>query len=339
MADRDRDIYGKIEQLTDTAKGFQGGVVLAAAARLELFTLLDKGALGEEQVAEKLGLDKRATGIFLHALAGMGLLHKEESGRFGNSEIADELLVRGRPYFQGDIILHNANLIERWLRLPEVLKTGKPAEDLPRSVDDKNLRRDFILGMSNIAVLSAQKVAEGLAGDLASSRRMLDLGGGPGTYAITFCRLNPQLEAVVFDLPEVIDEITIAQVEAAGMKDRIGFLKGDYLKDSLGAGYDLVLISNIIHSLGARENILLIQRCFDCMVSGGKILVKDFLLEENRTGPPMASMFAVNMLTGTSSGGCYTAGEVKEWLEAAGFSREKIVDISPSSRMVVGVKG
>ena len=91
MADQDRDIYGRIEQLTDIARGFQGGVVLAAAARLELFTLLDKGALGEKQVAEKLGLDKRATGIFLHALAGMSLLHKEESGRFSNSEIASEL--------------------------------------------------------------------------------------------------------------------------------------------------------------------------------------------------------------------------------------------------------
>jgi len=335
VAEQDRELYARIERITDIARGFQGAVVLAAAAELKLFTLLDRQSLSAGQVAEKLGLDRRAADIFLHALAGMDLLRKE-SGRFSNSPLAGELLVRGKPYYQGDIILHNSNLIQRWLHLPEVLKTGKPA-DLPRAVDDSRLRRNFILGMSNIAVFSAQKVAESI--DLPGFRRMLDLGGGPGTYAITFCRLNPQLEAVVFDLPAVIDEITRSQVEASGMKDRIELLKGDYLKDDLGEGYDLVLVSNIIHSLGARENIFLIQRCFDSMVSGGKILVKDFLLEEDRTGPAQASMFAVNMLTGTSSGGCYTAREVKEWLESAGFHQEGVVEISPSSRMVVGVKG
>jgi len=328
------ELHAKIDRISSIAKGFQGAIVLATAVRLELFTLLDKRPLNAEQVAEKLGLHKRATDIFLHALAGMELVEKV-SGRFRNSALADQLLVKGRPYYQGDIILHNANLITRWLHLPRVLKTGKPAE-MTQAFDDRQLRRDFILGMSNVAALSAQKVAESI--DLAGITRMLDLGGGPGTYAITFCRLNSNLEAVVFDLPQVIEEITRSQVAGAGMKGRIKLLAGDYLKDDLGSGYDLVLVSNIIHSLGEKENFLLIQRCFDCMLPGGKILVKDFLLDEDRTRPPMASMFAVNMLTGTDSGGCYTVSEIKKWLESAGFRQEKIVDISPQARMVVAVK-
>lgn len=335
MPEHREELHAKIDRLSSIAKGFQGAVVLATAARLKIFTLLDKGPLNAEQVAEKLGLHKRATDIFLHALAGMELVEKV-SGRFRNSALADQLLVRGRDYYQGDIILHNANLIARWLHLPRVLKTGKPAET-PRAVDDRQLRRDFILGMSNVAALSAQKVAGSI--DLASSTRMLDLGGGPGTYAITFCRLNPNLEAVVFDLPQVIEEITRSQVAEAGMQGRIELLAGDYLKDSLGSGYDLVLVSNIIHSLGEKENFLLIKRCFDCMLPGGsKIVVKDFLLEKDRTRPAFSSMFAVNMLTGTDSGGCYTKSQTKKWLESAGFRDEKLVDISPQARMVVGVK-
>jgi len=334
VPERREELYAKIDRVSSIARGFQGAVVLATAVRLKLFTLLDKEPLNAEQVAEKLGLEVRATDIFLHALAGMELVEKV-SGKFKNSALADQLLVRGREYYQGDIILHNANLITRWLHLPQVLKTGKPAET-PRAVDDRQLRRDFILGMSNVAALSAQKVAGSI--DLASSTRMLDLGGGSGTYAITFCRLNPNLEAVVFELPQVIEEITRSQVAGAGMKGRIELLAGDYLKEDLGSGYDLVLVSNIIHSLSEKENFLLIQRCFDCMLSRGKIVVKDFLLEENRTRPPMASMFAVNMLTGTDSGGCYTVSQTKKWLESAGFRQQKLVDISPQARMVVGVK-
>ena len=334
MPEHREELHAKIDRLSNIARGFQGAVVLAAAARLKLFTLLDKGPLSVSEVAEKLGLDTRAAGIFLHALAGMELLEKE-SGRFRNSSIADQLLVKGREYYQGNIILHSANLMGSWMQLPDVLKTGKPAE-MTQAFDDRQMRRDFILGMSNIAALSAQKVAGGI--DLARSRRMLDLGGGPGTYAITFCRLNPELEAVVFDLPEVIEEITRSQVAGAGMQARIELLAGDYLKDSLGSGYDLVLVSNIIHSLGEKENRMLLERCFDCMLPGGRIVVKDFLLEEDRTRPAFSSMFAVNMLTGTDSGGCYTVSQTRKWLESAGFCDEKLVDISPQARMVVGVK-
>jgi len=335
MYNQDRELYAKIDRVSGITKGFEGTVVLTTAVRLELFTLLDKKPLTAKQVAAKLGLDLRATGIFLHALAGMQLLEKK-SGRFSNSELADLLLVSGREYYQGDIILHNGNLVARWFALPDVLKTGKPAENA-RMVDDKQLRSNFILGMSNIAALSARKVAGSI--DLARSRRMLDLGGGPGTYAITFCRLNPRLQAVVFDLPAVIDEITSEQVAAAGMTDRIELIKGDYLKDSLGKGYDTVLVSNIIHSMGEKDNRKLIGRCFRAMAPGGKILVKDFFLDDDRVTPPRASMFAVNMLTGTDSGGCYTVGETREWLESAGFGHHCLVDISPQARMLVGVKG
>jgi len=327
-------LYRKIDNLTAIARGFQGAVVLSTAASLELFTLLDKEPLGADEVASSLGLDPRATEIFLHALAGMGLL-ETGSGRFSNSELASELLVRGRPYFQGDIIAHSGNLISRWVQLPRVLETGRPAEG-PRSVDDKTLWRNFILGMSNTAGLSAQKVARNI--DLGNYRRMLDLGGGPGTYAVHFCRINPNLSAVVLDLPEVIDEITSGQVKEAQLDKRISFIKGDYLKVDFGSGYDLVFISNIIHSLSGEGNRLLLRRSFSALEHGGRIIVKDFLLDEDRINPPHSSMFAVNMLVGTSSGGCYTASEVKSWLDDAGFSYERQVDLTPQARMIIAVK-
>jgi hypothetical protein len=106
------DLYGRIDRLTAVSRGFQGAVVLAAAVELELFTLLEGGPLYADKVASRLDLDPRATGIFLRALAGMGLLEMDGE-KFANSELVSELLVGGRPYYQGDILRHSGNLIER----------------------------------------------------------------------------------------------------------------------------------------------------------------------------------------------------------------------------------
>ncbi len=336
MQDGEKSIYGKIDRLTGQARAFQGAVVLCAAAEHEIFELLAGGALTPAQVASKKGLDERATGIVLHALAGMRLLEKEPDGRFSLAGDAAELLTRGKPYYQGDIIRHTGHLIKRWAQLPEVLRTGRPAEGA-RPLDDSRQRRDFILGMSNIARLSASKIAALL--NLEGTRHMLDLGGGPGTYAIAFCELVPGMRATIFDLPEVIDEITCGQIENAGLSGRIGCLRGDYLKDDLGAGYDLILISNIIHSLdeaGCRE---LIRRSREALIPGGRIIVKDFLLEEDMVDPPFASMFAVNMLVGTEGGRCYSVDEVRRWLSDLGFGDGvTVAELSPQARMVIGIR-
>jgi ubiquinone/menaquinone biosynthesis C-methylase UbiE len=328
-------VYEKISRLSAISQGFSAAVVITTAAGLELFTMLHQaGPLDAAEIAARLGLDRRATELFLHALVGMGLLEKRD-GKFTNSELADELLVKGSPYYQGDILRHNGNLLGRWIRLPEVLKTGKPVEGY-RPADDRTMRRNFILGMANNASLSAQKVAAVF--DLSAYRKMLDLGGGPGTYAIAFCRLNPQLSAVIFDLPEVIDEITADQVASSGLTERIGFIRGDYLNDDLGKGYDFIFISNIIHSLGEEENRLLLGRAFKALEAGGRVVVKDFLLDENRAYPPHSSMFALNMLLGTRAGRTYTLSEMRDYLAGAGFCYEKLIDLTPQARMAVAVK-
>ncbi|HLA39474.1 MAG TPA: methyltransferase [Candidatus Glassbacteria bacterium] len=332
MTDKERAIFAGIDRLNSIARSFMGVVVLNAAAELELFTLLEKGPLAPAEVAQRLELDLRATEITLRALAGMELLQIED-GKFANSDIAAEFLVRGKPFYQGDILRHNGNIHRRWIELPQVLRTGRPAAAVP-TVEDSGLMRDFILGMKNIAVLSAGQVA-GLI-DLAAATRLLDVGGGPGTYAIEFCRLKPELTATIFDLPQVIEGITAGQVKDAGLSDRINCVGGDYLKDELPAGFDLVLVSNIIHSLGERDNRLLFERCRKAILPGGRIVVKDFLLDDSRVTPGFASMFAVNMLTGTERGNCYTAEEVKRWLEETGFGGITYLQSGPRDRLLIG---
>ncbi len=336
MAEVREDLYARIDRLSRIGRAFQESVVLLTAVELELFTLLDRrGPLRAEAVARELGLDCRAAGIFLYALAGMGLLEVREDA-FANSPLSDELLVAGRPAFQGDILRHNQNLIGRWMQLPQVLRSGEPAAGGPTALGDREQRRNFILGMSNIAGQMAGRVGEAL--ELSGVSRVLDLGGGPATYAIEFCRMNPRLRATVFDLPPVIDEVTAELVREAGLSDRIDFIRGDYLQDELGSGYDLVLISNIIHSLDPEQIGLILRKSLAALRPGGRVAVKDFLLDEDRVNPPFSSMFSINMLVGTHRGRDYTAGEVRELLKDAGFGAFSFHDLTPQSRIMVGVR-
>jgi cyclopropane fatty-acyl-phospholipid synthase-like methyltransferase len=176
--------------------------------------------------------------------------------------------------------------------------------------------RDFILGMENVSRRSSEAVAELL--DLTGCRRLLDLGGGPGTAALTFARANPGLECVVFDLPGPVG-IADEQIAAAGLGDRVSTVAGDFHTDSFDTGYDVVYIANILHMLGPDECIRLLEKAAAALTPGGRLVVKDFFLEESRTAPAFAAQFSVNMLVATMAGRTYTRAEMDEQFAAAGF--------------------
>lgn len=324
----------QIEDITSISMGFMKAQVLLTANKLDLFTRLSGKPLRDEEIARALKTDLRATRILLNALVALGFLTKRDE-LYSNAPHSEEFLTRGRPYYIGDILRHHLTLYRRWLHLSEVLQSGRPVERGSAAERSEEETRDFILGMANNARIAAQKLALSL--DLRGEQRLLDVGGGPGTYAIAFAQRNPRLTAVVFDLPNVL-KITREQLAMAGLTDRISVQPGNYLQDDFGQGFTLVLFSNIIHSLGPEEIRLVFQKAFRCLQSRGKILVKDFLANEERTGPLYSMLFAINMLVGTEKGDTYTYREVSSWLEEAGFQVTSAMELARSSHVVIGEK-
>jgi cyclopropane fatty-acyl-phospholipid synthase-like methyltransferase len=196
--------------------------------------------------------------------------------------------------------------------------------------------RAFAQAMASSASLGARETARRL--DLRGVRSFLDLGGGPGVYAIEAARRQGGLRAVVFDSAKTL-EVARDNIERAGLADRIQTRAGDALRDDLGAGYDLILLSNVIHAYAAQDNQRLVGRAAAALAPGGRLAVKDFLLGPDRTQPARAAMFAVNMLVATEGGDCYSVSEVREWLRAAGLQPERVIRLTPPSRMVVGRDG
>jgi predicted O-methyltransferase YrrM len=171
--------------------------------------------------------------------------------------------------------------------------------------------------MNYRAVMVAEKLVSRL--DLAGVKQVLDVGGGSGAYAIAFVKGHPDIVATVFDLPGVI-RLTKQYIAESGMTDRISTVSGDYHEDDLGTGFDLVFLSAIIHSNSPDRNRALIEKGAKALNPGGRIIIQDFIVNEDRTGPLFGVLFALNMIVGTEAGDTYTESEVKTWLMQAGVT-------------------
>ena len=143
--------------------------------------------------------------------------------------------------------------------------------------------------------------------DLKGVRRLLDLGGGPATYAITFAQANPELKATVFDLPMPI-EIARENIAKNGLTDRVDTLAGNFLKDDIGTGYDFIWISQILHSHDEEQCKLIIAKAVAALTPGGTLAIQDFYLNADGASPTGAAMFGVHMLAVTPRGRAYTIG-------------------------------
>jgi SAM-dependent methyltransferase len=162
---------------------------------------------------------------------------------------------------------------------------------------------------------------------------MLDVGGGPGTFAIAFAEAEPGLHAEVLDQAPVLP-IAEGHIRAAGLESRVTTRAGDLRKGSLGEGYDLILLSAICHMLGEEENRDLLARCARALAPGGRVAIREFILDPDRAGPPGPALFALNMLVGTEHGNSYTEAEYRSWMEQAGL--EEINRPEPAGDWVIG---
>ena len=196
--------------------------VLHAAVKLDIFTAIGDGAMTGQTVAEKIGADADAVDRLLNALAAMELLLKKED-TFLNVEDAGRFLRKDSKTYLGYMILHHHHLMASWSKLDQAVLSGTPMRTRT-SFSDETVREAFLMGMFNNAILQAPSLVETV--DLSGKQKLLDMGGGPGTYAIHFCLKNPQLKAVVFDLPTTrpFAEKTISKF---GLSERISFVAGD----------------------------------------------------------------------------------------------------------------
>jgi SAM-dependent methyltransferase len=294
---------------------FQKSRILLSAFELDIFTNIEESGTSNHQIAIKLHLNEHASERLLNALVSLDFLRKQSQLFFNTAESFTFLSKKSPEYLGG--LMHSNHLWNTWSNLTQVIKTGKSAHP-----DEINERGDdwlfsFITAMHDRAKKQAPQQLSKL--DLSGIKSVLDIGGGSGAYSMEFLRLKPEIEATVFDLPNVVP-ITQKFIDKEGFSNKIHTYTGDYTTEELPHGFDLVFLSAIIHSNPLETNGELIKKCYKSLNNNGKIVIQDWIMNNDRTQPTSGAIFAINMLVGTEAGDCFTEEEVTEMLNMAGFT-------------------
>lgn len=320
-------------QIFAASSSYWRSFTLHTAVKLDLFTLIGDEAVSGVELAKKVDGDERGVTTLLDAVAALGLIEKKD-GRFSNAEAARTLLVSSSPRYIGHLIRHHANLAEAWVSLEESVRTGNPVRERS-SGSSGETQEDFLRGMHTQAMGIAPRTAKEI--DLTGRKKLLDLGGGPGTWAIHFSLANPGLEATVFDLPGTgpIAAETAAQFNVS---DRVTFHGGDYTVDQLPGGFDVAWLSHILHAESPDTCQAIIRSTVDALTDNGLLLIHEFVLDNSGTKPLFPALFSLNMLITAPGGRSYTRGELESMLTEAGARDIRMLDFSgpTQSRILAG---
>ena len=317
--------------IRELAGKFQTSRILLTAIELDIFTVLDKHMFTSEDVAGKIGANIRSTDRLMSALVAMGFLRKVH-GKFYNTESTSQFLIKDKPEFMGGLF-HTNELWKRWGTLTSAVKKGTRVYDGKDAAE--NSTESFIAAMHYRAVKEAKILCMMI--ELKNVKKMLDVGGGSGAFAMQFIENNSEMKAVVFDLQSVIP-LTKKYVDSFPYKDKIEYITGDYLKNDFGSGYDLILLSSIVHINSNEENNSLIKKCSDALNPGGQIVIRDWVMNEDRTTPEGGAFFALNMLVGTLRGDTYTEKEMRNWFTNSNIKNVLRKETSFGSSLMIGIK-
>jgi len=304
----------------EVVREFLTSRVILTAAELDIFTRLDGRKDGADELSEELKLDQRALLRLLDMLTALDFLRKEEDGY----ELTEHgsVLSSKHPHTELPMVLHLNDLWERWSGLTDTVRTGTNPRRRPVGGREKEDREAFIGAMHVVGRELAREIADDY--DLSAFQSLLDIGGASGTYTAAFLEKNPQMTAVIFDLPDVIP-MAEQKLGEEGLLGRVRLVPGNFYTDELPDGCDLALLSAIIHQNSLEQNGQLYGKILRALLPGGRLLIRDHVMDPSRTYPVQGALFAINMLVNTPGGGTYTFEEIREGLDRVGFEQVRLV--------------
>jgi len=322
-------------QLLETSGNFWLSGTLHAAVKVDVFSTLGGKAYTGAGLAKKMRCETRALTMLMNALTAIGLLRKI-GNKYSNTFESETFLAKYSPQYLGYIISHHSHFVESWGNLGKALKTGKPVRT-QANFGDRKFLESFLMGMFNMGMSLAPKVAEKV--NLSGRNNLLDLGGGPGTYAIYFCLKNPNLNATVFDRPTTrpFAQKTIRKFD---LGKRVKFQPGDFTKDEIAGTFDAAWLSHIIHGENPASAQKVIKKAVRALKPGGKIMIHEFILDNTLDGPLFPALFSMNMLLATTGGQAYSESQLTDMLIKAGTKKIRRLDFrGPNdSGIIVAIK-
>ncbi|HHB92133.1 MAG TPA: methyltransferase domain-containing protein [Thioploca sp.] len=326
-------------KIYDLTLNFWNSAVIRAGVKLNLFNLLEKKALSSVEVSHHIkASNPRFIQAFLDACAILGLLEKEED-KFTNSAISNEFLVPHQPKYLGDYVCHITNYWHTWGKLDTLLLEGRT--ELPFEngfIDTSTYWADYMKAQHNRAMMGqGAKLVENV--NLNGKQKLLDLGGGTGSYSVALCAANPQLKSIIVDQKEPL-ELARKIVDENNLANQITLVEDDFNTIELDNDYDAVLISGVIVIQSEKENRHVLHRAYNALSSGGLIIVQDFMrIDNNPSRQFLDTMMDLYLLLGFSpNAGNRSGNKVASWLKDTGFINIKQIPLPTQLALILAEK-
>lgn len=305
-------------------------LMIEAAVRLGLFDALAGGEKSADDLATATKTSVRGVRILLNGLVGLQLLTHPKPGHYQLTPEADAFLVRGRPAYLGGFFRHaSTQLIPKWLGLTDIVRTGKPAQAVNAEGAGAAFFEQFVEDIFPLSRRAAMGLADHLKlAEAATPVSVLDLASGSGVWGVSLAEKSKQVRVTAVDWDAVMP-VTKRVAERHGVGDRFTFVAGDLDSVEFGKGHHVATLGHILHSEGIERSKSLLKKTFAALATGGTIAIAEWLVSDDRSGPPPGLIFAVNMLVNTERGDTFSFGEISRWLTAAGFTNPRMVEELP----------
>jgi 2-polyprenyl-3-methyl-5-hydroxy-6-metoxy-1,4-benzoquinol methylase len=326
------------ERIMQFAWGYGPTLIIEAAVQHRVFDHLNDSPKTVEQLAKKTGASERGLRAILNALVGLQFLRREQK-RYALTPESAAFLVSTKPGYLGGLFKHmSSQIIPKWLRLEDVVRTGRPAVAVNQRKKGAKFFAEFVEALFPMSYVAASTLGEHLKiSNTKNPIRVLDIAAGSGVWGIALAEQSPLVRISAVDWPEVL-EVTTKVAKRRGLADRLTAIPGDLLGAEYGSEYHVATLGHILHSEGRERGRRILAKVFDALAPGGTIAIAEFVPNDERTGPPNALIFAVNMLVNTDAGDTFTFAEISEWLREAGFEKIRRLDAGGPSPLILATK-
>jgi len=324
------------KRIMEMTWSFASPLMIGAAIQNRVFDVLDGNPKTLEQVAKATSASERGLRALLNGLVGIGLLTRRGE-KYGLASDTAAFLVSTKPSFVGGLLLHADQIIPKWLGLAEIVRKGKPATSVNQRGPGSKFFAKFVEDIFNMSYASASTAADTVLAGRSGTIGVLDIAAGSGVWGVALAHKSPTVRVTAVDWPGVI-AVTRKVAAKHKVADRFSFVGGDILDADFGRNQQIATLGHILHSEGEERSRKMLKRVFASLASGGTIVIAEFTPDEDRRGPAIPLIFAVNMLVNTDDGDTFTFREIKSWLEEAGFRKVRSLETHGPSPLILADK-
>lgn len=304
----------------ETINAYQRTSALKAAIDLDLFTTIGGTPASAAEIAARCQCPERGIRILSDNLVILGFLIKEGT-HYALTPSSSVFLDRNSPGYFGDAarFLMAPALVEAFSDLAATIRKGNiHTSEKGTTAPNHPAWLEFARTMGPMMVPAAHGAAALVPLDSSRDTRVLDISASHGIYGIAFAQKNPQTHLVALDWEAVL-AVAEENAKAAGVGARFSKIIGDAFTVDLGSDYDVVLVPNFLHHFNIADCTRFLKRVHAALRPGGRVVIVEFVPNEDRVSPPPVASFSLVMLGTTPEGDAYTFAEYQQMLAEAGF--------------------